>query len=123
MLERCVLAVVMLLSMSSVHANTWVYGKVVTLEDYGSYGNGYYQVLVTLKEERWPGSNESNASQVCTGRFRVVVGEQGITENEKDRIFSMLLSAYMADKSVGLYVNYDAGSYCAVQIAKIGDNF
>ena len=49
-----------------------------------------------------------------------------MTEEAKNRIYSTLLAAYLApgnQTKVGLYVDYDSGPYCSVQIGKIGSNF
>jgi len=102
-------------------ANQWVFGQVQMLEDYGSYSNGFYEVLIKLKDQRWSGTGDGGAN--CTERFRVKIGEQGITENEKDRIFSLMLSAYMGGKNVGLFVDTTSGPNCLVQIGRIGDGF
>lgn len=102
-------------------ANQWVFGEVESLDDYGSYGNGIYQVLIGLKNMQWGAGGDGVTN--CTKRFRVKLGEQGITENEKGRIFSLMLSAYMAGKTVGLYVDPASGPYCLVQIGRLGNAF
>jgi len=106
---------------STASANQWVYGKVKMLEDYGAFQNSKFEVLITLKEKRWIGDKEGKTN--CTHRFKIKVGQQGITEDSKNRMFSMMLSAYIADKNVGLYVDENSGPYCSVEIGRIGDGF
>jgi len=113
--------VVILLMPSYVSANQWVYGSVQTIEEYGAYGGGYYQVLIQLVNREWVGGGAGPTN--CGGRFSVQVGQQGVTEEIKNRIFSMMLTAYTASKKVGLFVDENSGPNCLVQIGRIGDGF
>ncbi len=106
---------------SASAANQWVYGKVDVLEDYGSYSSGSFQVLITLVEKQWGSGSPQDGEANCTQRFRVMAGEEGVDENIKNRIFSMMLSAHMGDKNVGLYVNTSTGPRCKVQIGRISN--
>lgn len=99
-------------------ANNWVYGKVKVLDEYAGYGDGNFQVLVTLSEKEW--INTPTGNSICTERFSLQTGAQGLTEEAKNRIFSMLLAAHMSDQKVGLFVNLN-GPYCKIQIGRIGD--
>jgi len=99
-------------------ADQWVFGNVQTLEDYANYGGGYYEVLIKLKDQYWGGAG--NGATNCTKRFRLKIGPNGITENEKDRIFSLMLSAYMGNKPVVLFVDTSSGPNCIVLIGRIG---
>lgn len=101
-------------------ANQWVYGQVERVDDYGSYNNGFYEVLIKLKNQEWRGVGDGATN--CTERFRVKIGEQGITDKGKDRLFSLMLTAYMGGKQVGLFVDPTSGPYCLVQIGSIGDD-
>src|SRR6476660_4210067 len=73
------LVVVMIaLAPSRAHANEWMYGDVIAVEDYGSVccaadGNPY-EVLVDLKNKTWVAPSDAS---VCTQRFRIVTGLQG----------------------------------------------
>lgn len=102
------------------HANDWVYGNVAIVEDYSSYGtgSGEYQILVSLTNKTW--SNPAHAS-VCTERFRIVNGIEGMTEDVKKRLFAMLLTAYVTGARVRLFYNSAHAPYCAVQLGSIGD--
>lgn len=104
---------------SFASANQWVSGKVNRLEEYGSFGGGNYQVLISLDEQLWDSSGTEGPTN-CTISFSVTIGAQGVDEEIKDRIFSLALSAYMADKRLSLYVNTSTGPYCKVQIGSIG---
>lgn len=114
-------AALCLFSQVSVAGDQWVHGKVQILEEFGSYSSGAFQVLITLKEKEWVGAG--NGATNCTLRFKLRLDDEGVTEEKKGRIFNMMLSAYMADKKVGLFVNTTGGSSCSVQIGKIGDGF
>lgn len=102
-----------------VYANQWVYGDVSMVEEYGSYED--YQILITLVNQEWIGTKGGESA--CTGRFSVEVGQEGVTDKIQDRIFSLMLSAYMGGKKAGLFVNPETGPYCKVQIGRIGDGF
>ena len=109
---------IILLSPFLASSNEWVTGKVKVLEDYGSYGNSEYQVLITLSDQVWGGSGKK--STICTDRFRLATGKQGVTEEIKSRIYSMMLAAHMADKTIGLYIDEANGPICNIQIGRIG---
>ena len=114
-MKNTLMVLICILFSGTVNANTWVTGKVTAVEDYGSWGNGEYQVLISLSDQYW-GGHEAEAE--CTGRFSVNTFYQGVTTEIQNRIFSMMMAALMADKTVGLYVDV-AGPYCKVQIGKI----
>lgn len=118
--ERALLIAVLAISATTARANDWVYGNVSIVEDYGNYGSGAgeYQVLITLSSKYW--TVPADAS-VCTERFRVVVGVEGVTEDFKKRIFAMMVAARLSGERVRLFYNKNTGPYCAVQIASMGD--
>jgi hypothetical protein len=105
---------------SAAPANDWVYGTVQIVDEYSSYGTGAgeYQVMVTLANKVW--TVPAHAS-ICTDRFRIVIGLEGMTEEVKKRMFAMLLTAYTTGSKVRLFYNPATGPYCAVQLASIGD--
>ena len=55
----------------SASANEWVMGNVTIVEDYTAY-NAQFGVLVTL-------ANQTAALSNCSQRFRIVVGQEGVT--------------------------------------------
>jgi len=97
--------------------NAWVYGEVDLLEEYGSVQNGAYEVLISLSNKSWPNGGLSE----CVGQFRLKNGVQGVTEEIKQRIFSIALSANMASKPIGLFVNSPGGAVCNIQAARVGN--
>jgi hypothetical protein len=103
-------------------ANSWVYGRVQSVEDYGSYccaSNGAkYEVLVDLKDKAFEIPAEA---ATCNQRFRIAVGPQGVTEENQKRFFAMLLAAYTTQAKVRLYYSTDGAPFCYVMIASIGD--
>jgi hypothetical protein len=119
-----VFGIAMSMAMPATAVNQWVGGNVSVISDYSAYDGGF-GVLITLtnKISQPNGDGLADALTLCTDRFRLQVGNQGIDENSKNRIFSLLLSAKMAQQKVWLYVNKANGNppYCAVQIAAIGD--
>jgi len=108
-----------LLSTTSSAAMQWVTGGVEAIEDYAGYTNGTYGILIKLDNKEWIGSG--NGATSCTKQFRLKEGKLGMTEESKNRIFSLVLSAHMASKKVGLYVDDQTGPFCFVQIGRIGD--
>lgn len=106
---------------SLVSANQWVYGKVQRLEEYGAYGGSAYQVLITLIDIQWVGAGAGAAN--CGGRFSVQTGQQGVTSEIKNRIFSMMLTANTTNGKVGLFVDENSGPNCLVQVGRIGSGF
>ena len=108
------------LSAQAAHANDWVYGNVEFVDEYSSYGTGAgeYQVMVSLKNKVW--TVPAHAS-LCTERFRIVLGMEGMTEPVKNRLFSMLLTAYVTGARVRLFYNVTTAPHCAVQLGSIGD--
>lgn len=105
---------------SPARANQWVTGYVSVLEDYGSYDNGAFGVLVTLTDKVWanPSGGSPNGATTCANSFAIVVGKAGVDENIKNRMFSILLSAGTARKKVKLWLD-TSESYCKVAIASI----
>jgi hypothetical protein len=86
-------AIAGLLAVAPAQANQWVSGKVWVLSDSGSYGGGAYGILVTLSDRVWAHGDTSNGPTNCTERFRIVNELQGVDENIKNRLWSLLLSA------------------------------
>lgn len=103
----------------TTYANQWVAGNVRSISDYGSYGNEGYQILITLTNQTWHNGDTSDGEANCIGNFRLMNGKEGVTEEIKNRIFTLMLSAYLAGKKVNLYVNTTTGPGCIVQIGKI----
>ena len=99
------------------HANEWVGGKVSVLSDYTSYGSSFGVLVRLVDQEHGPTS-----AAACTERYRIAVGLANVDENVKNRFFSLLLSAKLAQQKVWLYVDTSAGQngHCAVQIVAIG---
>jgi hypothetical protein len=110
----------LLLVSNSVIANQWVKGDIVKLQEYGAYSNGQYQFLIELKDRSWPGAGDG--SSVCTGRFRIMDGAEGVTNEIKSRMVSMLIASYMANKKVALFVNTSSAPYCNVIVTGMGDD-
>jgi len=106
----------LLFSSQLLHAGDYinVYGKVLTVYERGELG-----VLIKLKDKTWPVSGDE-ALDKCTA-YSLVNDMAGVTEDIKDRIFSVMLSAYMADKKIGLTA--DTTSNCYIQQIKVGDSF
>ncbi|TVZ37410.1 hypothetical protein P886_1751 [Alteromonadaceae bacterium 2753L.S.0a.02] len=105
------------------YANQWVFGKVQIVEEYGQYGANQYQVLLTLTDQIWTSGSSSNGATNCTDRFRIMTGEEGVTEEIKNRMYTMMLAAYMSNKKIGLYMNTEKGPGCTVQVTRVGDGF
>lgn len=102
---------------TQVQATQWVLADVQALWDTGADpGLG---VLVTLGNPEWGGGSTSNGATVCTGRIRLVVGQQGITDILQQRMFSMLLSAHLTQRKALLYVE-TVGPICTIQIVTLG---
>ncbi len=119
-LMKCLLTILVLVfSVTSKAEMQWVTGTVETLEDYGGHANEAFGVLIKIKDQTWHNSGDGEVT--CTSRFRVVNGQLGMTEQVKNRIFSLMLSSYMAGMPVGLYVDGSNGPYCYVQIGRVGE--
>lgn len=106
---------------STASANEWVIGNVSIVEDYRAY-DGNHGLLITLANKSYYGSG--TAQTVCTERFRVVVGQEGVTADLQKVIFTTVLAARASGDKVRLFMNPSnvyANGYCAVQIASIGD--
>lgn len=98
----------------------WVVGDVTRLQEYAGYGGGQYEVLVNLENKDWFGG-DGNGSSVCTERFRIKEGSEGVTADAKDRMFSLLLTYHMAGKRVALFVNTNSAPHCNVIATGVGD--
>jgi len=120
-LVRYIVVVFSIFMITPVFSMEWVFGRVSKVEDYGSYDNGNFQVLITLQNKSWP--NNGTGATNCTHRFRVKTGVHGVTEKIKDRIFTLMLSAHLTERRAGLYIDPNSGPYCTVQIGRIGDDF
>lgn len=105
---------------SNATANDWVYGTVTTLEDYGPLGapdGNPFEVMVGLNATRWTSPGDASP---CNQRFRIVTGQQNVTEQMKNRFFALLLSAYHTGAPVRLFYSTAGAPYCLVGIATIG---
>ena len=101
--------------------NQWVTGDIERIQEYGAYSNSQYHVLISLKNMTWTDPQNGNGDENCIQRFRIKDGAEGVDSDIKNRMFSMLLSAYMAGKQVSLYVNTDTAPYCNVIVTGVGD--
>jgi hypothetical protein len=114
----CLLA---MLSPLAASANEWVIGDVALVEDYRAL-SADQPILITLVNKSYYSGGA--AASICTERFRVVVGQEGVTADVQKNSFTIALAARLSKEKVRLYVNPDngvGGGYCAVQIASIGD--
>ncbi len=75
------------------------------------------EVLVSLTNKVWTAPADAS---VCTERFRIAIGVEGMTEPVKNRLFAMLLTGYTTGSKVKLFYNPATGPFCAVQIGSIG---
>ncbi|MEM9383897.1 MAG: hypothetical protein AAGA68_02480 [Pseudomonadota bacterium] len=115
------LAVGVVVSFSAHADRHWVEGRITRLEDYAGY-NANFGVLVELAEQEWFGAG--NGATNCTHRFNLRVGVLGMTEASLNRIYSLLLSSYIASKRVRLYIDdNDYQGYCDVQIGSVADSY
>ncbi len=96
-------------------ANDWVTGEVATVADYTGHGIG--GVVIVLTNQAWPYSSIG-----CTDkRFSIRLGEQGVNEETKNRMWSALLTAAAAGRRVALYVDASTTTlFCPVQIVSFG---
>ena len=94
--------------------NQWVVGNVGTVSDYTGHANG--GLLVVLTNQSWPYSSASCIDQ----RFSIKIGEQGVSEETKNRMWSALLTAAATGRSVGLFVDTASTPFCQVQIVSAG---
>lgn len=113
------------LSSNAVAGHQWVWGQVQWVEDFGGYQGGLYGVRIRLKDQVWniTQGQAQDGEQNCTSEFRVRVGVQGVTEEIKMRIFSLMLTGYSMGSKVGLFVDTSTGPYCEVQIGRMGEGF
>lgn len=104
------------------NAQQWVNGYVQMVEDYGGFQSGAQGILVTLTDMAWGAapSGETSGATNCWQRFHINAGIQGVNENMKDRMFSMLITATTTKRRVGLFVYPATGPYCEVQIVSYG---
>lgn len=58
---------------------------------------------------------------LCTQRFRIVTGLEGVTDDLKRRFFALLLTAYTTGARVRLFYSTAGAPHCRVQIASIGN--
>jgi hypothetical protein len=120
------LAIACIIQMWSIpaFANQWVTGTVSQIEEYGGFNNGSFGIRVFIGNAAWVviAGGSTNGPANCTS-FRIVVGAQGVDENIKNRMYSMLLTAYTSHNPVSLYVETDtSGPYCYVAITSTGTN-
>jgi hypothetical protein len=102
-------------------ARAWVIGDISLVEDYRSYADPNWGVLITLINRSYYGAETSPA--ICENRFRIVTGEENVTAETQKSFLAMALAARVSGQRMRLFVNPDniyQGS-CAVQIASIGD--
>lgn len=116
-------AIVTMLTASAVpvpaYANQWVKGNVTIVEDYTAF-NSAQSLLVTLVDQAWGNGTQSNGPAVCTGRFRAVVGQQGVTQSLYDRMYATLLTVRATGGAVALWVDTSTGPECQIQIVSYG---
>lgn len=105
-------------------AGQWVSGYVSAVADYTAYAPTR-GLMIKLTNMTWGVSDDALAdgSTICTEAFRAAVGNQGVDENIKNRLYSMLLTALSSRQKVWLFVNKTNGNtpMCAVQIGSIGN--
>ena len=119
---RWIILLLTIMSPVTAWSKEWVIGDVSIVEDYTAYDPSY-GILVALTNKSYYVPSTPVAT-VCTQRFRVVVGVDGVTPDLAKNIYALLLMARATGQRVRLFVDPDAtyaGEYCAVQIASIGD--
>ena len=119
MLVKIIAVSLTLMASAAYGANQWVVGDPVKLQEYGGYSNAQYEILLDLRNKTWSGTGDG--SSVCTERFRIKEGAEGVTLDAKNRMFSMLLAYHMAGKKVALYVNTDSAPHCNIIVLGVGN--
>lgn len=126
MRRRLMILLLMIVSPLPAWSNEWVIGEVSIVEDYTAYDPSS-GILVTLTNKSYYAPS-SPVATVCTQRFRVVVGIEGVTADLARNMYALLLAARTSGQRVRLFVDPDAqytntggDGYCAVQIAGMGD--
>jgi len=111
------------LSSASLAGNAWVYGYVEEIKDYGALYANSFQAAIYLKDVGVgaPECKQTYQTRVDFHRFRLVEEVNGLTAASQQRMFSMILAAYMAGKKVGLYYDTTSGPDCKVVAVTIGD--
>lgn len=123
-MRRMISRVCVLLALTplAATANDWVIGRVAFIDDYRALDTNY-SIMVELSDKTYYSGGAANLAP-CTQRYRIVVGQEGMTAEVQKSIFALLLSARATGDRVRLFVNpanrYDTG-YCAVQLASVGD--
>jgi hypothetical protein len=123
--KSLILAIMCIIQMWSMpaFANQWITGTVNLLEDYGGANSGTIGILAGLGNKNWLTGDTSNGPTNCQSLFRIVVGFQNIDENSKNRMFSMLLTAYTTHSPISLFVDTSTSSnFCYVQMVAEGSN-
>ena len=117
-MRKFVLVLLLLVFSGTANAGSWVRGDVSVIQEYGNYQNGKWEVLITLINQDW--THYSGADK-CTERFRIKEGVLGVDSEIKNRMLSILLSAYMGSKPVGLWVDTSStDGYCNIESVGIG---
>lgn len=107
------------LSASPARANQWVMGKIERINDYTAYNAGL-GLYIQLSGLAWGSGSTTNGPTACPAYFRVSLGEQGMTEEAKNRAWATLLTAHSSGRRISMYVDTSHTSECAVQIVGIG---
>ncbi len=119
---RSMILLLMIVSPITAWSKDWVLGEVSIVEDYTAFDPAQ-GILVTLTNKSYYVPS-SPVATVCTQRYRVAVGAEGVTADLAKNIYALLLMARATGQRVRLFVNPDSnygGGYCAVQIAGVGD--
>lgn len=117
---RIISAVALMALPSGAIANEWVIGRVRMVEDYRAY-DANRGILITLTNQRWYGS--ATVDDICTARFRLVVGQENITAELQKSMLAMLLTARATGDEVRVSANPNnaPNGECAIKIVSVGD--
>ena len=120
--HQALLTATALLACGIASASDWVLGNVSIVEDYTAWDPNM-GILVTLTNQTYYVPT-SPIVTVCTQRYRIVVGLDGVTTDIAHNMFATLLTARASGQKVRLFVDPNAsygGGYCAAVIVSIGD--
>jgi hypothetical protein len=103
------------------HADEWVYGNVILIEDMGQTWTPINQLLVQL-------GNKTNSTggpipSACTERFRIVDSQEGVDAAIRKSFMTILLTARLSGDRVRLLVNPSnaPSGFCTVKAVAIGE--
>lgn len=116
-----VLAALSLIAPQLATAGEWVVGDVSIVEDYSALSASHGVLIQLINKSYYSGGD---APTNCTGRFRVVVGQESMTADIQARIYATAMAALVSGQKIRLFVNPSnvlSPGHCAVQIASIGD--